>query len=314
MSENNNNFNDAFKIQKAFTEKLFNEKYNLSIDDLTREERLKWSKEYILSCSKEMYEMLDELNWKTHRFSTAEDSMDNFAEEGIDAFKFLLNLFIINGFDADYFYTKFIEKSIVVDIRYEQEKQLKEAVEGTQMYVVFDIDGILNDYPKNFIRYFQYLGYKYDSIEAFKDADLKIYKEVKNKFRVAGEERNCKVFEDGVMLLKKVKELGFGIILLTARPINKHTRLYFDTINWLNDNQIYYDFLFFSKDKEEYLINNFNPSNIVFVLDDQVENVNKLCRVFKTYLLFNESLNTESDLCCVNKKVTIVKNLNEIAL
>ena len=57
--------------------------------------------------------MLDELNWKTHRYIVQEDSMDNFAEEGIDAFKFLLNLFIINGFDGEDFYSKFLEKSVV---------------------------------------------------------------------------------------------------------------------------------------------------------------------------------------------------------
>ena len=197
MSENNNNFNDAFKIQKAFTEKLFNEKYNLSIDDLTREERLKWSKEYILSCSKEMYEMLDELNWKTHRFSTAEDSMDNFAEEGIDAFKFLLNLFIINGFDADYFYTKFIEKSIVVDIRYEQEKQLKEAVEGTQMYVVFDIDGILAQWPEEYIKFVNKL--LNTDFETLKELENSIPKkqqyELKQQYRLSGVKKDLAVID-----------------------------------------------------------------------------------------------------------------------
>lgn len=308
------NFQEAFDIQKRFTEKLFLEKHGVDMNSLSREERVKWSKEYILCCSKELYEMLDELNWKTHRYINREDSMDNFAEEGIDAFKFLLNLFIINGFDADYFYTKFLEKSVVVDIRFEQEKQLQAAISSNNQYVVFDIDGILNDYPNNIVRYFNYLGHDYNSIQEFKDADIKKYNEVKKKFRVSGEERNCKLIVEGVTAINAAKEKGYGVILLTARPYHKITRLFFDTIQWLSDCKIKYDFLFFAKDKENYLIENFNPENIEFVVDDQIDNVNKLCNTFKTYLLPNEGLYSKEDLTQVNKKVNIINDLKQLEL
>jgi len=312
--DNKQNFEEAFKIQKAFTEKLFKEKYDKNIANFTRDERLRWSKEYILSSAKEIFEMLDELNWKTHRYINKEDSMDNFAEEGIDAFKFLLNLFIINGFDADYFYTKFLEKSIVVDIRYEQEKQLKEAKSSSRVYVAFDIDGILNDYPLNFIRYFNYLGFDYKSIDEFKSIDIVSYTAVKKKFRMAGEERNCKPNMPGIELLKKAQDSGYGIILLTARPFNKITRLFFDTIQWLKDNEIHYDFLFFAEEKEEYLINNFNKESIKCVIDDQIDNANKLCKFFETYLVFNNALYEEDDLRYANKIINVVKDINQIQL
>lgn len=308
------NFKEAFDIQRKFTEKLFQEKYGQDINDFTREDRVKWSKEYILSCSKELYEMLDELNWKTHRFLNKEDSMDNFAEEGVDAFKFLLNLFIINGFSADDFYTKFLEKSVVVDIRYEQEKQLQEAINSGRKFVVVDIDGVLNDYPKNVVRYFKYLGYDYESIEEFKVNDLKEYNKIKHKFRTSGEERNCKLSDEGLDFINSCKENGYGIILLTARPYHKITRLFFDTIYWLKDVNIDYDFLFFSKDKEDYLINNFNSELVHCVVDDQIDNVNKLSRTFNTYLLPNENLYEQSDNDMVSKKVKVIKSLKEIEL
>jgi hypothetical protein len=308
------NFSEAFLIQKKFTEKLFEEKYGVKLEDLTREERVKWSKEYILCCSKELYEMLDELNWKTHRYIVQEDSMDNFAEEGVDAFKFLLNLFIINGFDGEDFYSKFLEKSVVVDIRYEQEKRLKEAKNSDGKFVVFDIDGILNDYPQNVVRYFNNLGYDYNSVTEFKDADIQLYNSIKKKFRITGEERNCKVSADGVELLKNAKAAGYGIILLTARPYHKITRLFFDTLYWLNDSNIEFDYIFFAQNKEEYLIKNFNPEQIQCVIDDQIENVNRLSRTFKTFMLFNQGLYTEQELSYVHKNVNIVKSLKQIEL
>ena len=309
-----NNLQEVFDIQKKFTEKLFLEKYHVDMNSLSKEERIKWSKEYILCCTKELYEMLDELNWKTHRYINREDNLDNFAEEGIGAFKFLLNLFIINGFDSDFFYTKFIEKSIVVDIKFEQEKQLQSVINSGNQYVVFDIDGILNDYPNNVVRYFKYLGYEYNSIQEFKDSDIKKYNEVKNKFRVSGEERNCKMIVDGLNAINKAKQKGYGVILLTSRPYHKITRLFYDTIQWLSDCKINYDFLFFAKDKENYLIQNFNSKNIEFVIDDQIDNVNKLCNTFKTYLLFNEGLYSIEDLTQVNKKVNIITDLKQLEL
>jgi hypothetical protein len=310
------NFEEAFEIQKSFTKKLFLEKYGIDIEHFTDEEKLKWSKEYILSASKELYEMLDELpKWKTHRFITEDDNLDNFAEEGIDAFKFLLNLFIVNGLSSDDFWTKFLEKSVVVDIRYEQDKKLQEAINSDRKFVVFDIDGILNDYPKNIIRYFKYLECGYDSIEEFKANDLKKYNALKNQFRISGEERNCKPIIENIEFMRKCKEAGYGIILLTARPYYKITRLFFDTIHWLTENQIDYDFLFFSKNKEEYLMKSFNKEQIHFVIDDQIDNANKLAYSFTTYLLPNRELyKTNSDLDYVNNSVKIINSVNEIEL
>jgi len=309
------NFEEAFEIQRNFTKKLFAEKYNIDIDNFTEEEKLKWSKEYILSASKELYEMLDELpKWKTHRFVSAENNLDNFAEEGIDAFKFLLNLFIVNGFTADDFWTKFLEKSVVVDIRYEQEKNLKNAVNSDRKFVVFDIDGILNDYPKNVVRYFNYLGHNYETVQDFKANDLKLYNSVKDKFRMSGEERNCKPILEHISFLAKCREQGYGIILLTARPYYKITRLFFDTIHWLSEHNIEYDFLFFAKNKEEYLINAFDKEQIHCVIDDQVDNANTLARNFTTYLLPNSEFYDSDDLSSVSKKVRIINSINEIEL
>jgi len=303
---------EMFEIQRKFTEKLFAEKYGKSLNDLTHEDRIKWSKEYILSGAKEMFEMLDELNWKTHRYLNKHDNMDNFIEEGIDAFKFLLNLFIINGYGPDKFYEKFLEKSIVVDIRYEQEKQLKEIRKTEKQYVVIDIDGVLNTYPANVIDYFNTQGEKVTDLMKFKFTETQRYKQLKYQYRITGQERNCTVNRDALDFIRRVKEQGYGIILLTARPYNKMTRLFFDTVNWLQDNEIKFDFLFFANDKEKYLLDNFDIKNIKLVVDDQIENVNKLADYFVTYLLYNPQL--YNDTSRVSKKVKIIHTLKDIVL
>ena len=73
---------EIFKIQESFTEKFF-EKQGLSIKDVLSDKQLKvkWNKEYVLALSKEVYEVLDEIDWKMHTSKNTEDVNDNVLEE-----------------------------------------------------------------------------------------------------------------------------------------------------------------------------------------------------------------------------------------
>ena len=68
-------FKRLFEIQKEFTKRFFKEKHNMSLEDVYSDQatKVKWNKEYILSLSKEVYEMLDELDWKMHHRKDEED-------------------------------------------------------------------------------------------------------------------------------------------------------------------------------------------------------------------------------------------------
>lgn len=304
---------EMFNIQKEFTAKFLKEKMNVDINNLTAEEKIYWSKEFILSGSKEMYEMLDEINWKQHRFLNQENNIDNFIEEGIDAFKFLLNLFIINGCSADQFYDKFIDKSSVVDIRYKQESELQFIKQTTDKFVVFDIDGVLNDYPYNFLEFMNDNGYNYYSLSEFRQSNLHVYKGLKKQFRESGQERWCHPNPLAKQFLIDIKTKGYKIILLTARPYKKHSRLFTDTIFWLQQQGLVYDFIFFDEKKEELLINTFRQDQIAFVVDDDIDNVNKLINHFEhVCLIHNPGLFSEDDNKLVKDKVKIYPDLQEL--
>lgn len=305
-----NSLQKIFETQIKFTKKIFAEKYGLDYKKLDKKNIKKWNKEFILSASKEIYEMLDEISWKEHRFLAKDDNYDNFIEEGIDAFKFLLNLFIINGYNYEDFENKFFDKSEVVNIRYEQEKQLEKIRNSGRKFAVIDIDGVLNNYPLNFIEYFQKKGFDYKSISEFKDSDRQTYKKIKHEFRIKGEERKAEFNNDSRRFFEFIREIGLDIILLTARPYHEIIRLFSDTVFWLKKHSIDYDFIFFSKDKEDFLIENFNQDQIAFVVDDQIDNCNKLSKFFKTYCLLNNHLYKSS--VGINEFVYQVKTLKEI--
>jgi hypothetical protein len=307
------NLQTIFEKQKDFSSKFFKEKFNLDIDNLSSQDKLKWSKEFILSGAKELFEMLDELpSWKTHRIANQKENLSNFLEEGIDSFKFLLNILIINGFSAEDFSDCFFNKSKVVEIRYQQENQLVKLKNSKEEVIVIDIDGVLNNYPLNFISYFQSKCIKYDSIKEFKTLNLSSYNEQKNQFRINGFEAKCNV-NDGVIEKLKSFNKENKIILLTARPYEKISRLFSDTLEWIKDNNICCDFVFFNKNKEEWLINNFDKAQIKFIVDDQIDNVNKLIKYFdNVYLVKNLSLYLEEDYENVNKSIKIISSITEI--
>lgn len=297
------NFDTIFEKQKDFTEKFFREKYNLNIYNFSNEDKIKWSKEFILSSTKEMMEMLDEIPWKQHRYIEQNENTENFLEEGIDAFKFLLNIFIINGFTSEQLIDKFFNKSEVVEIRYKQENNLQKLKKSGEKVVVIDIDGVLNNYPLNFIDYYKNEGYDYDSIQEFKLQNLNKYNEVKHKFRITGQEAYGDINKDIVKYLQKLNN-KYKIILLTARPYEKISRLFSDTLIWVENNQIPCDFLFFSKNKEEWLIKNLNRDQVKMIIDDQIDNTNKLARYFDNVnLVKNLNLYSENDLKYVHESI-----------
>ena len=114
---------EIFKIQEEFTEKFF-KKQGLSVNEVrnNKELRIKWNKEYVLALSKEVYEVLDEIDWKMHTSKNTEDVSDNVLEECVDVLKYLFGIIQLNGFSVDQLYEKFIDKSNVVEAKFHQEE------------------------------------------------------------------------------------------------------------------------------------------------------------------------------------------------
>ena len=118
-----NKLKKIYKIQKKFTEHFFKKKFNLSINEIknSKELKIKWNKEYILSLIVEATEILNEIDWKMHRTTHVDSDDEKILEESVDMLKYLLGLFIINGFTVDDVYSMFIKKSEIVENRFKKE-------------------------------------------------------------------------------------------------------------------------------------------------------------------------------------------------
>lgn len=284
---------EVFKIQKEFTNKFF-EKQGLSLNEVMKDKELKikWNKEYVLALSKEVYEVLDEIDWKMHTSKNTEDINDNVLEECVDVLKYLFGIIQLNGFGVDDLYEKFIDKSKVVEAKFNQEEVMDRIKASDKQIAFIDIDGVLADWPGGFL---EWAGYK--SLAEFKSqVDKKEQYKIKSEYRTCGIKSKLQVLSGVESFMKKTCE-EYNVVLLTARPYKKYFRIYSDTIKWLADNNICYDAIVFDEEKEKYIINNFDTDKVAFCIDDDIQNANKLHDSgFKVFLRKNLGIYTEETL------------------
>lgn len=108
------------KLDQIFKEQKDFQYFFYDLDKLTQKEKVERTKEFILCAHRELGEILNLLPWKSHRNIYQNTNINIYAlsEEAIDCFKFMLNIFLIWGIDADKFKEIFDKKSKIVRERY----------------------------------------------------------------------------------------------------------------------------------------------------------------------------------------------------
>ncbi len=96
---------DMLQAQISFQKNFFEP------SKMTREDKIKWTKEFALCAHQELAEVLDAIDWKTYHGYDRTYSDDNVKEELIDVIKFVLNLCIVWEMSADDIKRIFDEKT-----------------------------------------------------------------------------------------------------------------------------------------------------------------------------------------------------------
>lgn len=101
------------------------QKHFFDADNLSHDEKIKWSKEFILSAMLELSEVMDTLKWKTYHDYKKIYTIEDTKEELVDVMKFIINICIVNGISADEFMTAFNKKSQTVNERYKEYQEIQ---------------------------------------------------------------------------------------------------------------------------------------------------------------------------------------------
>lgn len=279
-------FRKIWEDQAKFNKNIYNK------EELDEAGLKHWNNYYTLALHREVSEALNELDWKEHREEHKKVVRSNQLEEFIDIFKYWMCLVQLHGFDLEDVIDEYFRKSTVVEQRYRQEKQLQFGPDDRIVGV--DIDGVLAQYPKNFVDFINdQLGTDHDvsevtSYDIYDDLGipLELGLKLKDEYRQTGQKRFIPVHEGAEEFLRSLHEAGYKVVLLTARPYEKYKRIVADTMEWLDKNNLYYDALVFGENKHEILLDKYDPDQIEFFVDDVLGNAEDISRLgVKCYLM-----------------------------
>lgn len=314
MSNNlSDKFENMFFMQEEFTQKFFREKHKIDINTLSDEDKLSWNKEYVMSIVKEASDLLTDIDWRGMNSALTDRSgfaNDNFLEDSIDVLKYTLGLLILNGYTKEQIYQKFVDKSNVVNAKFDQNSKIDSLLETPGALVALvDIDGVISNYPSVFIEWFNNeTNSEYITLYKIKSDNIKLYHAMKHRYRTEGLKRKLGRRVGAREFLIKLKENNVSIILLTSRPYKKYGRIYSDTLYWLKINRIPYDAILWSENKAKYAMNKLSKCNIVCCIDDQLEQVNSFGEHgYNTFYVGNRKLDGGT-LLPSNKNVHIIKD------
>lgn len=153
---------------------------------------------------------------------------------------------------------------------------------------VFDIDGVMNYYPQTWINFVNsMMGENFDTLYEMKNSiSYSMYKTLKEKYRLSGIKREQKPRRGLIGLINCLKDNGWIVVIVSARPVIKYPTLYEQTRGFLDDNGIQYDNLIFSKEKQFDILKMY--PNMQFMVEDNRLVANLLSDLgFKVYLLDN---------------------------
>ena len=298
--------------QQKFNELVMGKKLN----QLNLAEKQQWTKEYILHLHSETDELLREIAWKVHREEPTPIILSNLYEELIDSFKYWLSIALLWGFTPERMFEEYYRKSSVVEQRWKQEKKL--FAKAGRKIVAVDIDGVLFRYVDSFLDFVE-RETGVDLVNLRKPETPNLYDhlsgilgygrllQLKDRYRQSGQKRNGYLLSGAREFLMNLKQKGFTIILLTARPYKKYKRLYADTIEWLKKYELPYDGIVWNERKNEVIYQEF--PDLAFMVEDMSEKAESVARLGCKVYLLDRSYNQASE----NKNVLRVKDFAEIA-
>lgn len=173
---------------------------------------------------------------------------------------------------------------------------------------IFDIDGVLNYYPDCWVDFVnKRYGKSFSNLNEMKDTlSYNQYRMTKHEYRTSRAKMFLKVRARAASVLGKLHDLGYYIIVVTARPLSAYPDLMIQTTEWLKKNCLQYDNLFFSEKKHLAILKYF--PEVDFVVEDNRRNANDMSGYAKKVFLVDNEYNSGE----TKENVVRIKNLEEM--
>lgn len=261
--------NEIWKDQHEFNQNFFS-------DPETYQEQSRQTKEFLIHMMSEMDELLRCTEWKPHRKINPSPNREQVKNELTDMLKYWISLCQVWGVTPEEAVADYWRKSMVVRQRYSEE--FCQNIEGEIALV--DIDGVLADYHrgisqwimKHYPELIPNVQVCLDENRWIDSTSLEIddqrWQELKHEFRTTRGKLEIPTVPFARDFLESCKEADLTIVLLTSRPIQEYPNIYTDTLEWLRNNHLPFDYLWWAVDKKEAILSKNIRTKIKFAIDD----------------------------------------------
>jgi hypothetical protein len=265
--EDDDKFSKMWRRQLAFTALLLST-IDKPLDELTEDDRIRLTKDYVAAIHSEADEVLNNVPWKQHRFIGAANR-EALLEELVDLLKFTWGLMDVWAVTPAELERAFNRKSSVVEQRFRQDHLLPKQVANDRV-VIIDIDGVVADWSNGFMRWVSKNRTDLVPSDYDKAHDPGLREVLKSNLHSSGGMLELDPIPGAKAAIEDLRKAGYVVVWLSARPVSRYPRLAGDTVEWLKRHGFPTDYIYFSDlNKHVFVVERLPMAAAIF--DDEPE-------------------------------------------
>ena len=305
-----------FDTQNEFSSLFFDRK------NMTIKEKEEMTKSFSLALHSEVTDLANSINFKDHRLVRHEIDEDKILYKSVDVFRYIIAILNMWNFSTEDFVNSFWDKDMYLNTRHKMEKRQWSG----QPVLLVDMDDVLNEFRTDFNAWlFMKKGIRVDpdSTEYYSTKEVKesgfLPEEVFKEFIVDRGLRKIRKQDDIIQIINNLKDEGYWIQIITARPKDNLICLY-DTYFWASTCGLNFDHIDFSPEKFRWLVQKdfYDADAVVCAIDDSAKHSSEYAkhgiRVLSPSRSYNQELKNVSGVTMYNNPdelYTLVKTIGE---
>lgn len=230
------------------------------------------TQELALCAHAEISSLVNATNFKTHHGNLAKTNKDTILFESVDVIRYMMAIQNLWGITNEEFEEAFEAKDVYLNMCHEMKKRPW----NNQYVAIVDLDDVVVEFRKGFAAWLSkefnihadVNSSEYYFITALKKARVNP-EDIFSKFIADGGFRTLEIKENIREMLVGLKQQGFWIQYLTARPA-EDLRCLYDTFYWINKFNLPCDAIDFSSEKFRWCAKSkyYDSRKICFAIDD----------------------------------------------
>jgi len=260
------------------------------------------TQELALCAHAEISSLVNATNFKTHHGNLAKTNKDTILFESVDVIRYMMAIQNLWGITSEEFEEAFEAKDVYLNMCHEMKKRPW----NNQYVAIVDLDDVVVEFRKGFAAWLSkefnihadVNSSEYYFITALKKARVNP-EDIFSKFIADGGFRTLEIKENIRETLVGLKQQGFWIQYLTARPA-EDLRCLYDTFYWINKFNLPCDAIDFSSEKFRWCAKSkyYDSRKICFAIDDSPKHAEEYAkhgiRVFVPKQNYNKHVSHEN--------------------